>query len=48
MKGGTATKILLEVMFSMAHVFLKDHVITPPVTMYVTLSGGDDVTVFCW
>lgn len=34
MKGGTATKILLEVIFSLAHLLLRDHVITPAVTMY--------------
>ncbi|XP_065890645.1 glucokinase regulatory protein-like [Dysidea avara] len=33
MKGGTATKILLEVIFSIAHLLLRDHVITPAVTI---------------
>lgn len=34
MKGGTATKMLLEVIFSLAHLLLRDHVITPTVTTY--------------
>ena len=47
MKGGTATKILLEVIFSIAHLLLRDHVITPAVTMYVcTTAGGVDVMTF--
>jgi len=34
MKGGTTTKILLEVIFSLAHLLLRDHTIAKTVTMY--------------
>ena len=34
MKGGTTTKILLEVIFSLAHLLLRDHKITPTIAVY--------------
>ena len=34
MKGGTTTKILLEVIFSLAHLLLGNHKITPTITTY--------------